>query len=314
MVVDLVAWNVGRDRHRVAQTVDDPCAVVVLNGLRAVASGTVDDVECTGVGQLMRFGLLPRVGVVKIFLHGMHGDGHHVGALFTGLFGFGYGFVDVGLMVRIAALAQTVDAPIIIGGLRVQGHGTGDQAQFAATGRGIDDQRFGRVFLGLVGARLGDAVLVEGIPQACDAIRALIPRMVRRMRACAIPHLGGRVGDLRGNVEHRIPGVGATARRDRRFEFAHRDIGGIDVLAHRFEQTGEVIGRTVRRRGIGTGEVVPQTRVEQQIAIDHHGDAIGIRTVRRIAVMFLWLGLFHHMLFLLGHVHLRCGPLPGLGL
>ena len=34
-----------------------------------------------------------------------------------------------------------------------------------------------------------------------------------------------------------------------------------------FEQTGEVIGRTVRRRGIGTGEVVPQTRVEQQIAI-----------------------------------------------
>lgn len=134
------------------------------------------------------------------------------------------------------------------------------------------------------------------------------------MRACAIPHLGGRVGDLRGNVEHRIPGVGATARRDRRFEFAHRDIGGIDVLAHRFEQTGEVIGRTVRRRGIGTGEVVPQTRVEQQIAIDHHGDAIGIRTVRRIAVMFLRLGLFHHMLFLLGHVHLRCGPLPGLGL
>lgn len=112
------------------------------------------------------------------------------------------------------------------------------------------------------------------------------------------------------NVEHRIPGVGATARRDRRFEFAHRDIGGIDVLAHRFEQTGEVIGRTVRRRGIGTGEVVPQTRVEQQIAIDHHGDAIGIRTVRRIAVMFLWLSLFHHMLFLLGHVHLRCGPCP----
>jgi len=54
--------------------------------------------------------------------------------------------------------------------------------------------------------------------------------------------------------------------------------------------------------------------VEQQIAIDHHGDAIGIRTVRRIAVMFLRLGFFHHMLFLLGHVHLRCGPLPGLGL
>ena len=108
-------------------------------------------------------------------------------------------------MVRIAALAQTVDAPIIIGGLRVQGHGTGDQAQFAATGRGIDDQRFGRVFLGLVGARLGDAVLVEGIPQACDAIRALIPRMVRRMRACAIPHLGGRVATSEGMLNTGYP-------------------------------------------------------------------------------------------------------------
>ena len=64
-----------------------------------MASGAVDHVERAGVRELMRLGDLPRIGVVDVFLHRMHGHGHHVGALFTGGLGLGDGTVDVGLML-----------------------------------------------------------------------------------------------------------------------------------------------------------------------------------------------------------------------
>ena len=140
-----------------------------------MASGAVDHVERAGVRELMCLGDLPRIGVVDVFLHRMHGHGHHVGALFTGGLGLGDGTVDVGLMLGVAGFAQAVDLPVMVGGHAVERHRAGDQAELAAARGRVDDQRLGGVLLGLVRTGLRDALGRERIPQAGDAVGTLIP-------------------------------------------------------------------------------------------------------------------------------------------
>ena len=105
----------------------------------------------------------------------MHGDGHHVGSLFARGLRLGHGFVDIGLMIGIARLTQPIDTPIEIRSLRIQRHRSRDQAEFAATGRRVDDERLGGILFGLVRAGLRDAVGLQGVPQARDAISTLVP-------------------------------------------------------------------------------------------------------------------------------------------
>ena len=104
-----------------------------------MAAGTVDNVEGTSVGKLMGFRNLPGIGVIKVFLHRVHGDGHHIGTLLAGLVGLVYRALDVAAVIRVAVFAQTIHLPVLVGGHAVEGDRAGDQTQLAAAGRGIDD-------------------------------------------------------------------------------------------------------------------------------------------------------------------------------
>lgn len=113
----------------------------------------------------MGFRNLPGIGVIKVFLHRVHGDGHHIGTLLAGLVGLVYRALDVAVVIRVAVFAQTIHLPVLVGGHAVEGDRAGDQTQLAAAGRGIDDQRFGGVGFGFVRAGLGDAIGLKRVPQ-----------------------------------------------------------------------------------------------------------------------------------------------------
>ena len=58
-------------------------------------------------------------------------------------------------------------------------------------------------------------------------------------------------------------------------------------FVHRFEQRVEVERGTIGGGSVRPGEMLPQSLMEQQIAVDQHGNAIRIRAVGRITVMLL---------------------------
>ena len=109
--------------------------------------------------------------------------------------------------------------------------------------------------------------------------------MVGGVRAGGVADRGRGIGDLRWHVEYRIAGVGTAAFGDRRLELAHGDVGRLDVWLHGFEQRREIERRAVGGGGVRTGEMLPQVRMEQQVAVDQHGDAVGVRAVGRIAMV-----------------------------
>ena len=250
-----------------------------------MAAGAIDHVERSGIRQLMRFGNLPRIGVIEIFLHRMHSYGHHIGPLLARLLGLGDRLLNIAVVMRVAAFAQPIDLPVLIGGHAVERHGSGDETQLAATRRRCEHQRLKRVRLGLIRSRLRYAIGLQRVPQAGDALRPLVPGMVGGMSARLIADMLGGIGHFGRNIENRIRTVRAAALRDGRLELADGDVGRLDVLLHRLEQRVEVECGAVRRRGVGPGEMLPQPFVEQQIAIDQHGDAVRVRAIRRIAVM-----------------------------
>ena len=90
---------------------------------------------------------------------------------------------------------------------------------------------------------------------------------------------------------------------DRGLKLAHRDVGGIDIFTHRLKQAGEIEGRAIGGRGVGTRKIIPQPLMEQQVAVDEHGDAVRIRAIRGVAVMFPRLVLLRRRLCL----RLPCG-------
>ena len=245
-----------------------------------MAAGTVNNVEGTSVGKLMGFRNLPGIGVIKVFLHRVHGDGHHIGTLLAGLVGLVYRALDVAVVIRVAVFAQTIHLPVLVGGHAVEGDRAGDQTQLAAAGRGIDDQRFGGVGFGFVRAGLGDAIGLKRVPQTGDAIRPLIPGMVGGVCAGVVSHVAGGIRHFRRNVEDRVRGIWAAALGDRGFEFAHGDVRSLNVLLHRREQRVEVEGGAIRGVGVRALEMAPQSLMEQQIAVDQHGDAVRIRAIR----------------------------------
>ena len=202
LVVDQRVRSIGRDGHRVAQTVDDPCAVVILNGLRAVASGTVDDVERTGIGQFMSLGLLPRVGVVK------------------------YSCTECMAMATTSAPCSRAasslwprlcrcrpgwfgspdsrrrSTPIIIGSLRVQGHGTGDHDLPPPVGESMTSGLAS--LLRSCRSRSGRCP-GRGYPTGARCHPRLDPRNDSTHACMRDTPPWGCVGDLRGNAEHRYP-------------------------------------------------------------------------------------------------------------
>ena len=89
-----------------------------------------------------------------------------------------------------------------------------------------------------------------------------------------------RVRHFRRNVEDRVRGIWAAALGDRGFEFAHGDVRSLNVLLHRREQRVEVEGGAIRGVGVRALEMAPQSLMEQQIAVDQHGDAVRIRAIR----------------------------------
>ena len=207
-------------------------------------------------------------------------------------------------MVRISGFAKAIHTPVVVRRLRVQRHGSRNQTKLAATGRRIDDQRLIRILFGFIGAGLGDAILIKCVPQARDAVSTLVPGMIRRMRAGAIPHVFRGVGHFRRNIENRIGGIWTATLCNRCFELAYGDVGSFDIFAHRLEQTGEIECGAVGGRGVGAGILVPQSLMEQQISVDKHGDAIGVGAIRRIAMMLRRFGhLFLFNRFWLAH---RC--------
>ena len=234
----------------------------------------------------------------------MHGHGHHVGTLFSSGLCLGHGLVDIGLMVRISGFAKAIHTPVVVRRLRIQRYGSRNESDFAAARRRIDDQRLIRILFGFIGTGLRYAVLFKRVPQTCDAVGTLIPRMIRSMSAGIISHIFRGIGHFWRNIENRIGGIWTATLCDRCFEFTYGDVGSFDIFAHRLEQTGEIKCGAVGGRGVGAGILVPQSLMEQQITVDKHGDAIGIGTIRGIAMMLRRFGhLFLFNRFWLAH---RC--------
>ena len=109
--------------------------------------------------------------------------------------------------------------------------------------------------------------------------------MVGGMSAGVVSHVAGGIGHFRRYVENRVGTVGAASLGDWSLEVAYGDVGGLNVLPHRLKQRIKIESSAIRGAGVGTAETVPQALVEQQVAIHQHGDAVGIRAIRRIAVM-----------------------------
>ena len=49
LIVHQRVRSIGRFGHGIAQTVDDPSAVVILDRLRAMATGTIDHIKCARI-------------------------------------------------------------------------------------------------------------------------------------------------------------------------------------------------------------------------------------------------------------------------
>ena len=128
------------------------------------------------------------------------------------------------------------------------------------------------------------------------------------MSAGVVSHVAGGIGHFRRYVENRVGTVGATSLGDWSLEVTYGDIRGLNVLFHRLKQWIKVEGSAIRGTGVGTAETVPQALVEQQVAIHQHGDAVGIRAIRRIAVM-----LRHRLRNGSGFVQRRIGNRAGSG-
>ena len=186
-------------------------------------------------------------------------------------------------MVRVAEVAQTVHAPVVVGGEAVERHGAGDQAERAAAGGRFDEQRLVGFGLRVVGAGVGDAQAVQRGGEPLDALGALVPGVVGGVCAGRVADAGRGIGDFGRDVEDRVAGVGAAALGDGGFELAYGDVRFLDVPAHRFEQRVEVEGGAVGGGGVRAFEVHPQFGVEEQVAVDQHGDAVVVRAVGGIA-------------------------------
>ena len=128
------------------------------------------------------------------------------------------------------------------------------------------------------------------------------------MSAGVVSHVAGGIGHFGRYVENRVGTVGAASLGDWSLEVAYGDIRGLNVLFHRLKQWIKVEGSAIRGTGVGTAETVPQALVEQQVAIHQHGDAVGIRAIRRIAVM-----LRHRLRNGSGFVQRRIGNRAGPG-
>ena len=144
----------------------------------------------------------------------------------------------------------------------------------------VHDVRGLALGLGAVGAGVADAVGVQRVQRADQAVEARVHGVVGRGGAGVVARVLERVDDLGLYVERRVAGEGAAGVGHGRLEVADGEIGGADRRRDRAEDAAEVVAGAVRLARGGRAADQRAALVDQDVAGGDHGERLGPRRDR----------------------------------